>query len=48
MDSSGRIWQRGASKGRKGSQNRRMMNDLYAGDFGGGGNQEQDTMMSAL
>lgn len=44
MDTSGRIWQRGASKGRKGSQNRRMMNDIYAGDFGS----TQDTMMSAL
>ena len=48
MDNSGRIWQRGASKGRKGSQNRRMMNDpQYQGDFGEG-NPDQDAMSSAL
>lgn len=48
MDNSGRIWQRGASKGRKGSQNRRlMMNDpQYQGDFASG--EDQDSMMSAL
>lgn len=47
MDSSGRIWQRGASKGRKGSQNRRMMNENYQGDLGEG-NADTDAMWSAL
>ena len=48
MDNNGRIWQRGASKGRKGSQNRRMMNDpQYEGDFGDA-NPDQDAMSSAL
>ena len=42
----GRIWQRGASKGRKGSTNRRMMRpDTYDADFG---DQDQDAIMAAL
>lgn len=40
---SGRIWQRGASKGRKGSSNRRSMEG--DNDFG---EADQDAMMSAL
>ena len=42
----GRIWQRGASKGRKGSTNRRMMNESAEGDFGE--NVDQDAMSAAL
>lgn len=38
----GRIWQRGASKGRQGSKNRRMMHD-NSGDMG-----EQDKYDAAL
>jgi len=48
-NSNGRIWQRGASKGRKGSTNRRMMNQANegTGDFGEN-NVDPDAMMSAL